>query len=128
MKNLLLIAAFAIAYICFSCEGNDENQSSLTINEFYIEAENDTVPCKVNVITSSSSNGLNSFLYIHEGAFIDEKFCEQKDSTNITSMSTEEYTSIDTLELYYNKEGNYQISLKVNDSKYSEEICLYSSK
>lgn len=128
MKSKLLATLFIGIMISFACEKDKKNNSTLTVGAFSVVAKRDTVPCEINVIYTTTSLGLNNYLFIHEGAFLDPEYTNQKDSTQSTSMSTEELSRTDTLKLYYNKAGNYQVSMEAKDNVYKENITLYSKE
>jgi len=128
MKRSFLIILAVLAALNFACEDNNKNDSSIKIHNFSVIPENDTVPCKVYIIISETRIGAIRYLFIHEGAYLDQEFTNQKDSTQFMSMSTEEVSSTDTIEIYYNSSGNYKITLEVNSKVYEDDIVLYSEE
>jgi len=128
MKRSILIILAISAALNFACEDNNKNDSSIKIHNFSVIPEKDTVPCKVNIIISETRIGAIRYLFIHEGAFLDQEYTTPKDSTQMMSMSTEEVSRTDTLEIYYNSSGNYKITLEVNSEVYEDDIVLYSEE
>lgn len=126
-QNVMTAIVVFVSLFWIGCE-DKQPQSRVEVNTFLVVAEKDTVPCAVNVIYSTTSTGYNKILFIHEGAFLDQEYEKQRDSTEHISMSTEEISRTDTLELFYNEEGKYHIILEVKDNLFSKEITLYSSK